>query len=501
MMKFPKITMLQAILACALIFALTTLPGLLFDGRNADDWRHLAGAPGDVFPGVWTTVEGRWAMDFLFVYVFAERFHTVIQAFLCFVTFVWISFSVARVTAPKTQIPLSSLLLFAWSANHIYMVQALSFSSHVFAFPLALAFSLQSFRIFQGLAATQFNLKRIFLFALAVQLLALSAGLYQAFAPFGLILLAIAMIRVDEYDIREIVRFVIIAGIGATLGVILYVVEWLAAVQLAPLTEEYQRFDQPTLASTIDKVSALPRMLVRSHGGGMMHLPPVLRYVNLAALGIVSGIVGWAALLQLSTRFEAALRILLGAALGLFIIPIIISFTYLELWVPARVVAYISFTSGAVLIAAITVVNASPRAFSPTLRAVGIALSALTVGIGGLVSSAAWNDHGLAAERDKELARAIYTRVSATEGYDGSAFHMSGGIDYPDLVWGGPVGWTVFHKGNPYSAIFHEMYDVDWHAVFVEDSPRTCSAFPAYDSVFLTENQTVHVCLQASTGR
>ena len=70
------------------LYAAITGFGLLVEGYNPDDWRHLAG---DYVP--WASNEGRWVMEVIFRDLLGNRFLMPLQlalAFLCFLAIAWV---------------------------------------------------------------------------------------------------------------------------------------------------------------------------------------------------------------------------------------------------------------------------------------------------------------------------------------------------------------------------------------------------------------------------
>jgi hypothetical protein len=491
----------HALIACTALFCAVTVPGLLFDGMNPDDWRQLDGAPVGGMPLNWTTEEGRWAMELLFVTVLGERFLPGVQALLALCTLGWISHTLARASSPAPLVPMAMVALFAVATNHIYMVDALSFSSHVFAFPLAMACSLYGFLLFLKTAQTGLSTATFLRFALAVQLLAISAGIYQPFAPFGAVLLAIAFVRVDRFAPGALIRITLVSVLGASLGIVLYVIEWRLATGLSAHVAEVERFPSPGLAEILGKLRALPGLLHSIHSGGLQAIPQVLRMANAALLLAIALLTLWATGRQIAQGRDwaavlGAARIGAGVGIALFVLPTLVWFTYTNLWMPGRVSAYVPFVSGAILL---TLASLLSIGSGTRLRdAVLIAMGGLGL-LNGFIAAAAWSDQITTGRRDEEMARAIFARVSATPGYDGGPIRIVGGLRYPDLSWGGHLGWTVLHAGNPVPGIFKQMFGLDWYAEFYAESPQACPAFPAEASVF-AESGHIYACLWPTSG-
>ncbi|WP_209509808.1 MULTISPECIES: hypothetical protein [unclassified Ruegeria] len=493
-----NLTVLQSFVLSAVVFCIATLPGLLLDGYNPDDWRQLQGAPAGGMPLNWTTEEGRWAMEALYVFAMGERFLTPIQAALAFVCLFWISWVLARTIIDEPQVPLTATVIFSLSICHIYMIDALNFSSHVFAFPLALALSLQAYCIFWYLAERPIGLGWFARAFLAIQMLAFSCAIYQPFAPFGALFIALQIMRYDKSTPKIVTRAVLIALIGSVCAILVYLLEWRIAVGLSSHTGEVTRFSQPSSDQILQKLAVLPSFWKRLHSGGFQHTPWIIQLIYAATLAMTLLASGWAALRALrAAGLVPAVRVAFGAFAGLFILPVIAWFAYTSLWMPGRVVAYLPFAMFSVLLCSGqlcgwwqrgSVIGALLKGGAAGLMAVSVTLSLMV-----------WMDQVETGRRDTATAHAIFKQVSETPGFDGTNFRISGGLDYPELSWGGLLGWTVFHRNNPVPGIFTELYGRPMEPVFVADSPIPCPAFPETGAVFL-DGHTVHVCLESSSG-
>ncbi len=498
MLKNFNLTLVQALAISAAIFCVATLPGLLLDGYNPDDWRQVHGAPAGGMPLNWTTEEGRWAMEALYVFIMGERFLTPIQAPLSFACLFWISWTLARTATDERQAPLAATAIFSLSICHIYMIDALNFSSHVFAFPMSLALSLQAYRMFWNLAERPIGLAWFARALLAIQMLALSCAIYQPFAPFGALFIALQIMRYDTSSLKTVSRAALVALFGSVFAILVYLLEWQIAVGLSSHAGEVTRFSQPGSDQVMQKLAALPTFWKRLHSGGLQHTPWVFRLIYATTLAVALLASGWAAFRALrAAGLVPAARVAFGAFAGLFILPVIAWFAYATLWMPGRVVAYLPFAVFAVLITAGQICGWWQRD-SFTGRVVqggAVALAGLSIAL----SITVWSDQVETGRRDTETAHAIFAQVSETPGFDGDNFRISGGLDYPELSWGGLLGWTVFHRNNPVPGIFTELYDRPMEPTFVAASPIPCPAFPEQGAVF-HDGHTVHVCLEPSTG-
>ncbi|MDH5528646.1 MAG: glucosyltransferase domain-containing protein [Paracoccaceae bacterium] len=473
-----------ALLACLAVYLSGTAPWLVMDGPNPDDWRQMAGAPAGGMPLNWTTEEGRWAMDLIFVYLFGERFLTPLQVALAFPCFFWIAHCLAGRAAPHDLEAPATVLIFAFGLNHIYMVDALNFSSHVFPYPLALVLSLTAFSLMEFERGLWWRLP------LAAQMLAISAGIYQPFAIFGIVLPLLALMRTDRYSVGVALRFILFGILAGVLGLFLYFLEWQVLVSIDPHTAEVNRIGSMGSRELIAKLPALPNLWQSMHTGGLQNVPFALRLVHLALVATIALGVGFAMVntMQRSRTTLAMTMARIGVApvAILFVVPTLIWFTYPSTWMPGRVVGYLGFFVSGVAVCVLALLPTRVRLF-------GFIALAGTASIYLFVASAAWHDQVRTGDLDRELARAILARVSGMQGYDGQPIRLIGEVPSPNS-WGGLLGWRVFHEGNPVPGIFREMYGFGWDAESLLVSPRPCPAFPAYDAVFMHQGRA-HVCL------
>ncbi len=473
-----------AFFACLAIFLVGTAPWLLIDGPNPDDWRQMAGAPAGGMPLNWTTEEGRWAMELIFVHLFGERFLTPIQAAIGFVLLAWVARFLAGRVTPGAQAGLSSVLIFAIGTNHIYMVDALNFSSHVAAYPAALALSLGAFAVIEPVHGRWWRIP------LAVQMLAFSAGIYQPYAVFGAVLPLLAFMRAGQVNLGLALRNLALPAVVGVLGIALYVGEWRIAAAMSSHVPEVQRVTGAGMDQAMAKLTRLHALWRPMFTGSLIQVPFGLRLFNLGFLGLTGLVVAWAMVRRWRTDGAlSALRLGSGAVAILFVMPALIWFGYGEDWMPGRVVGYLGLILPLVGLAALPALPAA-------MQRAGYAGLGIVVLVYLLVAASAWQDQAETGARDRELARAIMARVAALPGYDGGPVRLVGGRDYPDLAWGGLLGWTAFHEGNPAPGVFREMFGFGWTADSVFLSPRACPAFPAHDAVFLHEGRS-HVCLSA----
>ena len=131
---FTSISMPQAVLACAAIYLAVTAAGIQQAGFNPDDWRDLGGTPTK-----WAETHGRWAMDLIYRYLFAERPLLPLQILLTFGNFLSISYLLAKYAVNDDRYrPVSVFLIFLTGVNYVNMIDILHFNSHLFAFSFAM---------------------------------------------------------------------------------------------------------------------------------------------------------------------------------------------------------------------------------------------------------------------------------------------------------------------------------------------------------------------------
>ncbi|WP_299901105.1 glucosyltransferase domain-containing protein [uncultured Ruegeria sp.] len=486
----------HAISASLLIYMITTVPGLIRDGRNPDDWRQVHGAPEGGLPLNWTTEEGRWAMEVLYVHVFLERFLPVLQAGLAAVAFLLLSWILARQSSDRDNRPFATFLIFTLGVHHIYMINALTFSSHVFAFPLALLLSVAGFKCFERSILHAFGARVIWIL-IGAQCIALCAALYQPFVPFGAVILFLSMIRISRYETKDTGKLILFSAIGSCFGILIYLGQAHLAAQLY---DHIPTTNRVTMASTNElegKLRDAPQLLGQIWRGSLQRIPWAIKTLNTAYIGIGFLLaIGLSALVFLSSpqNWLRALRILAGAA-GILLLPLLIWLVYDGQWLPSRAVAYVGLLAAVFYLAVDTEIRA--RGFTAPIILGLPLIVALTY---AFMAPFVWSDQSEMGDRDEALAEKIMARVAELEGYDGAPFRIVGHTDYPDLAWGDMIGWTVFHAGNSRPGIFKDMFDLDWYAEGgLYEGPQACDAFPAADSVYLHQD-AAYVCLSQSPG-
>ena len=483
----------RALALALLLYILTTAFGVLNDGFHSDDWRHAAG----VSP-LWTAIEGRWFLEVIFRDLLGERFLLPVQLALAFPCLYWVAATLARHAAPEEWRPAATLATFAIGVNHIFLADALSFASNVFAYPLALALSVGAFEVIARVEGRNRLVQAAAIIA-AAQLLALSLGIYQTFAVAGLIIPVLALLRIDQLRFYSAVRLASLGALASVLAIALYLGEWRLYAAMKGVAIVTERFSSTDAAGVADKLGALPALIRSLHTGTLMALPFVLRATmglfSLAALGLVAvaairALVGGGAA---GARALAVLRLGIGSGLALFVFPVLFWLGYEGDSPPARAFGYIGFWIAAIFVVGLTL--ALPAARSSRLFAFGMTVMAIVGLVFALTASAFWSDSARVGARDQELARAIQARLATLPGYSGPPFRIVGGVDYPELSWGSLAGWSTFHSGNPRLGIFMEMFGADVDTASLPVSPRACHAFPAADAAYLHEG-TAYLCLE-----
>ncbi|WP_347313467.1 glucosyltransferase domain-containing protein [Defluviimonas sp. SAOS-178_SWC] len=482
-----------AIAAAALLYVLTTAYGVLNDGFHSDDWRHVAG----VSP-LWTAVEGRWVLEVIFRDLLGERFLLPVQLALAFPCLYWVARTLARHAAPEAWQPSATLAIFAVAANHIFLADALSFASNVFAYPLAIALSVGAFDLIARVENRSPVAQGAAILA-AAQLLALSLGIYQTYAVAGLIVPVLALLRIDRVTFAGAVRLAVLGAIASVLAIALYLGEWRLYAALKGVAIVSERFSGTDAAGFTAKLDALPALVRSLHTGTLMVLPFVLRATmglfSLAAIALfaVAALRALAGTGSIGARVLPVLRIGIGLMLALFIFPVLFWLGYEGDPPPARAFGYIGFWIAAIFALGLTLAGAEGK--TGRRFPAGLAVMAAVGVVFALTSSAFWYDSARVGARDKELARAIDARLAALPGYAGPPFRIVGGVDYPDLSWGSLAGWSSFHAGNPRLGIFKELYGRREDTASLPVSPRACHAFPAADAAFVHHGMA-YLCLE-----
>ena len=516
-MRFFPMTVLHALILCALAYLAVTAPGLLTEGFTSDDWQQLQGAP-DLWVGV-----GRWTTHFLSSTVFAGHYVLPLQTALAFACFAWISYLLAHYAVAEKLKPAAMALIFVVGVNHIYMSDVLVFASHVFGYPLALALSLSSFHLLRIMDASWSPLRKAAIFIAAAQLLALSLGLYQSFAVFGLLIPILVLMKTEIRAIAPALRYFLMCIGASVVALMIYFLElnlYASVTGLSFLGLDTQSLtlmsNGPTWwESLVHKVRYLPGTLNKLHSLTSLRVPAELMWFNRSFLAIIllmaSAVAGFALLSEQKAkpfimRMLDGGRVLFSVGAALFIAPLLIYFTFAP-YLPPRATGYLGFTYAAVFLAALALLTdlANEEARARLIKYAGLTFLCSVGVVYLLVASMVWQDRKRIGDRDLELARAIFTRVSSLPGYDGSAFLIYGGVEYDKrIMWGSSLSRTVFRKykvSEPNEVrmqIFKEMYNLPWTADVVPESPRPCPAFPAYASVFMHEG-TAYVCLDASS--
>jgi len=474
----------QVLLLCGLIWFAVTGWGILMAGPNPDDWRQMAGAPPGPMPLNWTDDEGRWAMELIYVRLLGERFLTPLQILLAFPCLAGIAHLLARRAAPEGLGNAAMLAIFVIGTSHVYMSDALNFSAHLFAYPLALLLSALAFALIAPGAAG---------------LLAVATGIYQPFAVFGAVLPLIGLMRWDRLALRPALFWLVRAALAGAAGLALYVLLWRFFASLTPYQPIGARGALPGAEAILAKLAGLPVLLRHLFTGGLMNLSGAARVFNglfgLAVIGAVA-LAALAALLSAAgagTRLIRAARVGAGGLAALLILPVLAYLAATEPYLPGRAVGYFGFLLAAMLIAALALVAPLGRA-ARALRLAGAGALAVMGTVQLFTAAALWHDQMRQGERDRELARLIMARVAALPGYDGGPIRILGGLGSDEFSAGGSIGYTVFHPGNSVPGIFREMFGFGWTAEFLAISPRACPAFPAHDAVWL-EDGRAHVCL------
>ncbi|MEX0340701.1 MAG: hypothetical protein AB3N11_16880 [Arenibacterium sp.] len=487
----------QAFVVCMAVFLIATAPGLVADGRTADDWRQIHGAPYGGMPLNWTTEEGRWAMELIFVHVFGERFMPGLQAGLAALLLFLVARICARASVKEELQPLGSVFVFALGVHHLYMVNVLNFSSHVFAYPLALLLSLGAFQLFWQCNGSDWK-KSLVLVLLGAQAIAFCAAIYQPFAPFGAVLLLVAFMRVDKITNAQLVRYTLVSIVGVVLAGVLYVAETQLAAALYPRPPAIDRVQIASASGLMLKLTDIPMQFLRVWAGTLQFIPTWLKWLNVAFFAFTSLLVIWAAVAatgRSGPRWLTSARVLLGAAGISVLIPLFIWLSSESSYFPPRVIAFSGILWAVLFLAPAGLLL---NRFKPRLALLVFPSAFAAVHV--MVAAAAWNDQIEMGTRDRALAAQIMARVSNVEGYDGGPFRIVGGTAYPDLEWGDFIGWTSFHPGNPVIGIFKSLFNVPWYAESgLLDGPQACAGFPAYDSVY-THDEIVYVCLSATDG-
>ena len=491
------------VLVALVLYVAVTGFGLMVEGYNPDDWRHLAG---DYAP--WASNEGRWVMEVIFRDVMGNRFLMPAQlavAFLCFLAIAW-SLAGAVAVAPE-QRPLTALLLFVAGVNFPYMADALNFNAHVFAYPFAMLLSLGSFGLLVaciGQAWWVWPLATL----VAGQGLAISYGIFQPFAVFGAVLPLLALLRWDRYRLGPVLVLMVACALAAALAIMLHKLEWRAYMEAEGREIFANRFAAPDLAWVELMLRRLPFTLSLTLKGALMvpFRPTRALYLAFSGAALLAPVLAtlWRARsLGVGGGVLAVLRTALAGLVLMVVLPSVFFFMARPGEWPPRAVGYLGFWIAALIFAALAILSGAPSGRSrsvrwsfPTRFVMGaVALfAALNLGLSALI----WHDRAGMSRDEMALAGRIHAAVTGLDGYDGQTIRLVGDAPVPPLRWGGAMSTSVFHHhNNPRLGIISRTYGLERLEQAVSVSPRTCPAFPAPGSVFL-EGDYAYVCLQTT---
>ncbi len=484
------------VLAALVLFGLVTGLGLMVEGYNADDWRHLAG---DYVP--WTATEGRWAMEVIFRDLLGDRFRMPLQlvlAFLCFLAMSWI---IARAVAPAPQWrAIAALLLFAAGVNYPYMADALNFNAHVFAYPFAMLLSLGSFWLLVAC------LGRPWWFwppatLVAAQGIALSYGIFQPFAVFGAVLPMLALLRWDRHRLGPVTVLMLACAVAAALAIVIHGAEWQSymAAQGREIVES--RFGLPSGDRFLQKLSRLPFTLSLTLKGALVvpFTPIRMLLLGFSLLALTAPVL--ASLWRVREGDTAAgvlevLRAALASTVLIVVFPSVFFFIAGPGEWPPRAVGYLGFWIAALILSAVAI-HAGAVRDRPARPVAGLAMAALGLfaALNVALSALIWHDRAAASRAELALASRIHAAVVALNGYGGQTIRLVGDPAMPTFRWGGAMATPVFHHNNPHMGIISRTFGLENLEQAVSVTPRTCPAFPAPGSVFL-EGDFAYVCLE-----
>lgn len=500
--RLSGVSTTQALIICGVLYAAVTGVGLLFEGYNFDDWRHLHGTP-----ELWAGTEGRWAMDFIYRTILQEKFHLPLQILLAFFCLYGCSYVIARYSVGDRFHAVATVLIFLIGTNHIYMSSALMFNAHIFAYPFAFVLSLLAFHlVFQSRGASL--VARTVAVLVAAQLLAISLGIYQTFALFGLIIPVLVVALYDRYEIGKEILFLVLCSLVCLLGLGLYLVEGELYRKALNISSEIVRFEAPNVSDLVQKLIGLPAFLAKIYAGGLIPAPAYFRLATALSAVIGLGAIALTLLFTMTNRAERApairlfnaARIAVAAATLLIVLPVLFWFTYKEAYTPGRTVAFVQFWLPAFSLGLLGLVlrqtsNTFTRAIFVTAVLGLSAVSAVSL----FNASAVWTERARIYDTDRDIARAVYARVNAMEGFEDAQFRVVGGVDYSHFTLGGQLGWTTLHAGNPKLGIFKGMFNLPDYVTSHSISPQSCEAMPSANASFVHDG-VAYVCLEAKTG-
>lgn len=487
---------------CFLLYIPFAGAGIYRSGYNPDEWRFIAGEALN-----FADVAGRWATHLGHNVLFGGKFLAPLQITLTFICLFSVSVLLARrVFLPGWTGPITVALFFAGS-NHPYLTEMLHYESLCFWFSLGLLCSTVAMAIIEPRQRRIGRLHGVGVLLVAGQLVALSIALYQSYALVGLLLPAVALIRVDLFDDRRALTYVGSALFVAVLAFALYRIELRLVLDWLGL-EARPRFRMSSLSEIREKITWYPRLLRRLHTGEVMGMPRAAQlFLLLGSLSAVACTIA-SAWMAFTGRLKAAgrslvsgLRIVVGTCGAMFLLPSLFWFIYPEIAFLARTAGFFGFGVASVLFAnaALVAPNVRRASLSNVVPILGVVLVVAYGVAGSWISAALWSMFRESAQRDLDLAKAILARVRQLDAaaITRAPIHLVGGVSYDDLRFGRFTTPGTFEAVNAWNSIFQGLAGSPAPSGSMPVSPRPCPAFPDEGSVFV-EDGVPYVCLRAS---
>ncbi|NOE20672.1 hypothetical protein GS634_21290 [Ruegeria atlantica] len=501
--RIPARLLFVSAVIAAVLFLPTAGIGIARSGYNPDEWRFAAGLERG-----FAEVHGRWAAHWAHEVLFEQGASIAILVSIIFAALFGVAALIAReaiATTGPAMVVASILTVFLAGSSHVYLTELLHYQTLAPWFCLGLLASVGAMVLVkpQGRWSRSGLLLRM---AVAAELLAISIGFYQSYVLLGFIIPALVLIRVDRFDHRQCLFFLLRVLIASGAALILYQLQRDATIYALDLKVDFRFSSGIDTAVLADKLSALYWIEKLIHSGGLLGMPSFYRRLFLLSLAAACILVLAAATIAVfaAGRLSASgliggLRVLVGGLGALFILPVLIWFLYPEPYLIGRSIGFVGFIFVGIVLASGTVIAQAADGVSISrLVLAGVMSLCLVYGVGQVVASShIWPLFNQMAERDIELADAIVERARLLDGFNvrSTPIRSVGEPWSPSLKFGDFQTQSTFHRGVDMNSIFQVRYGATDYAGSVLTPPQACTGFPVDGSVFMVDD-TLFVCFE-----
>ena len=505
--RFSQLYVEYSIIA---VLALAAAHGLAISAPifNPDDWAHVA-----INTPRWGwSMFGRWGQDLVYHYGLGSSFSHSAQAVGALLLFLLFPFLI--LTRSERTLP-SLAALFAAGTCYPYWVDALNFSAHVLAFPLALILSAASFSLACNVTDRPRPSSIAWRAIIGGLLFFVALSIYQPLGAFGIIIPLLFAFRISQINYSQLTRLLASAGLTVIIGSILYIAAYKGYFAMGPdIVVEDSRAGFVNLEILGMKLTHLPDLFMTTLVGGELGksnpLFPALQVLAISALVFMYLLV--VIFLCAEKRLVDATRVLCFVPLAL-LVPVFAPWLAIKVfpWYPPRALVGFNYALAAVILVLLFEMKAlyaqgSLRKFAIAQTAILMILWSSAVSA-ALTSSELWTKQWRVSQRDLALSTAILAayanRVSMNEGVKPKLV-LVGEKQYGDMfqepAHTASVARSAFSAPWSRNAILQELFP---GAVEVElRSPEilheNCDAFPGKNSVHC-HNDDIVVCLESIT--